>query len=68
MEEIRICETFTDECTYVYVECTDGSKDRYNECKIILGADSLCIIEDNTCCNWYSRDCLKYFQFIKKED
>lgn len=54
-------------CKYAYVECTDGSKDTFNECELTLDIDSLCIIEGNTC-HWFFRDCLKYFQFIKKED
>jgi len=53
-------------CKYAYVECTDGENDTYRECELTLGMDSLIIIEGDVC-NWYSRDCLKYFQFTKKE-
>lgn len=60
MEEMMICK-------YVYVECTDGNKDRFYECELTLGADALCIKEGDTC-YWFSKNCLKYFQFTKEEN
>lgn len=54
-------------CTYAYVECKDGSKDTYSKCELTLDVDSLFIIEGGIC-NWYSRDCLKYFAFTKESD
>ena len=54
-------------CTYAYVECKDGSKDTYRTCELTLDIDSL-FIKEGDLCNWYSRDCLKYFAFMKESD
>lgn len=66
-KEVECIPTFVVmKCKYAYVECTDGCTDSFNDCELTLGADALCIREGDTC-HWFAKDCLKYFQFTKKE-